>query len=187
MSGQINDGEKHIFLVKGTTYTDTILSRFAPTTALVDNCSMLYSGLGQQRYKVTINPPFANPNFVGKAKAIVQYTDGLPPKPRYLTYHITYVNSTIHTSPDFVTVPANDEVLVLPLQNDSSSGPGLKLNGIAHVQAGSRIHQDSVFFSLDDDANSGFVLYSVSDSQGATANGMIYFMKRVDSPDPTDT
>lgn len=188
MSGQINDGEKHIFLVKGTTYTDTILSRFAPTTALVDNCSMLYSGLGQQRYKVTINPPSANPNFVGKAKAIVQYTDGLPPKPRYLTYHITYVNSTIHTSPDFVTVPANDEVLVLPLQNDSSSGPGLKLNGIAHVQAGSaRIHQDSVFFSLDDDANSGFVLYSVSDSQGATANGMIYFIKRVDSPDQLDT
>ena len=52
MSGQINDGEKHIFLVKGTTYTDTIISRFSPTIALVDNCSMLYSGLGQQRYKV---------------------------------------------------------------------------------------------------------------------------------------
>jgi hypothetical protein len=188
MSGQINDGEKHIFLVKGTTYTDTILSRFAPTTALVDNCSMLYSGLGQQRYKVTINPPSANPNFVGKAKAIVQYTDGLPPKPRYLTYHITYVNSSISTSPDFVTLPGNDEVFVLPLQNDISSGPGLKLNGIAHVQSGSaRIHQDSVFFSLEEDANSGFVLYSVSDSEGATANGMIYFMKRDDSPDQLDT
>lgn len=189
LSGQINDGEKHIFLVKGTTYTDTILSRFSPTNALVDNCNMIANtSLGQQRYKVTINPPSANPNFVGKAKAIIQYTDGIPPKPRYLTYHITYVNSSILTSPDFVTVPANDEVVVLPLQNDMSSGPGLKLNGIAHVQSGSAtIHQDSVFFSLEEDANSGFVLYSVSDSQGATANGMIYFMKRDDSPEQLDT
>lgn len=189
LSGQINDGEKHIFLVKGTTYTDTILSRFSPTNALVDNCNMIANtSLGQQRYKVTINPPSANPNYVGKAKAIIQYTDGIPPKPRYLTYHITYVNSSIRTSPDFVTVPANDEVFVLPLQNDMSSGPGLKLNGIAHVQSGSAtIHQDSVFFSLEEDANSGFVLYSVSDSQGATANGMIYFMKRDDSPEQLDT
>ena len=189
LSGQINDGEKHIFLVKGTTYTDTILSRFSPTNALVDNCNMIANtSLGQQRYKVTINPPSANPNYVGKAKAIIQYTDGIPPKPRYLTYHITYVNSSIRTSPDFVTIPANDEVFVLPLQNDMSSGPGLKLNGIAHVQSGSAtIHQDSVFFSLEEDANSGFVLYSVSDSQGATANGMIYFMKRDDSPEQLDT
>ena len=112
LSAQINDSEKHIVLVKGETYTDTILSRFSPTTALVDNCSMLYSGLGQQRYKVTINPPSANPNFVGKAKAIVQYTDGLPPKPRYLTYHITYVHSVITTKPDFITVPENEEVFV---------------------------------------------------------------------------
>jgi Secretion system C-terminal sorting domain len=149
---------------------------------------LAYIGLGQQKYKVTINPPSANPNYVGKAKAIIQYTDGLPPKPRYLTYHITYVNSSIRTSPDFVTVPDNDEAFVLPLLNDVSSASGLKLNGIAHVQSGSAsLRKDSVFFSLEEDANSGFVLYGVSDSQGATANGMIYFIKRADSPDPMDT
>lgn len=96
MSGQINDGENIFFGKRYDLYRHYHKS-FSPTIALVDNCSMLYSGLGQQRYKVTINPPSANPNFVGKAKAIVQYTDGLPPKPRYLTYHITYVNSSIHT------------------------------------------------------------------------------------------
>ncbi len=189
MSGQINDGEKHIVLVKGTTYSDTIFSRFSPTTALVDNCSMLaYIGLGQQKYKVTINPPSSNPNYVGKAKAIIQYTDGLPPKPRYLTYHITYVNSSINTFPDFVTVLDNQEVFVLPLQNDNSSAPGLKLNGIAQVQSGSAsVHQDSVFFSLDESSDAGFVLYSVSDAMGATANGLIHFIRPTDNIDELDT
>jgi len=189
LSAQINSGEKNVVLVKGQTYVDTILSRFAPTTALVDNCTMLaYVSLGQQKYKVTINPPSSNTNYTGDAKVIIQYTDGLPPKPRYITYNITYVNSKIKTIPDFITVANSDEVVVLPLENDFSTAGRLTLKGISQVQSGTATHQnDSIFYSMDEELNSGFVLYSVSDSLQATSTGLVYFVRKLDDFVQSDT
>ncbi len=188
LTAQINDSEKYISIVQGSVYTDTIFSRFQPS-ALTDNCYMDDAiSLGQQKYKITIKPPLLNPNYLGTASLTLQYTDGFPPKPRYIKYHIQFVKSKISTRPDFVTVTDNAPVVILPLTNDFTTSSDLRISGISQVQGGNAVlHQDSVIFNMDEETNISFLLYSVADSLNATASGMIYLLKQEEEIAVSDT
>jgi hypothetical protein len=177
---QVNNAQKHIVVIAGQNYTDSILSRFQPSLSLVEKCVLKNITLsGSQNYTFTISPDPSNPNFIGNAKAIIQYTDGLPVKPRYITYYITYVASTITTKPDFVTFDSESEIEIKPLLNDVSSATGLVINGLGHIQGGSASSdQYSVYFKPESDVENAFILYSVKNSAGSTANGMVYLMKK---------
>jgi hypothetical protein len=183
---QINDGERHFVLVKGQTLVDTIGSNFS-VTILTQNCSAQpVQNLAGKNKKVIINPPQSNPNYVGKAKAWAQYTDGF--KPRYITWHITYVNSKINTQEDFVGYSNDTPITVLPLSNDISSHSGLQLTGIAQTTGGtSSFTGDSITFTPSTNADMGFILYSVKNDEGATANGKISFYKLQSNYSLTDT
>lgn len=170
---QINDAERHFILVKGQTLVDTIESNFPInlSNGLTENCSFQPAqNVGGKKRKVTINP--INNNFVGNAKAWTQYTDGN--KPRYIIWHITYVNSKITTTEDFVPYLDNNPVQILPLINDLSSHTGLQINGIAQTTGGtSSFSGDSITFVPDANSSQGIIIYSVRNDEGATANGKI--------------
>ena len=186
--GQINDAEKHIVIVSGQQFNDQITSRFQPSISLVENCIVNIQSSGNQTYKVTISPKQGNASYVGKAKAIIQYTDGLPPKPRYITFNITFVSSKITVEPDFVTLLSSSEIQTNPLQNDNTTGTGLKLSGIGQVQSGTaKLAGNNIIFTPKPGEEPAFVLYSVKDDQGSTSNGVIYFVREQPSFYALDT
>ncbi len=184
---QINDGERHFVLIKGQTLIDTIDSNFPIGAAIAENCVFQPAqNIGAKKRKVTITPPQSNPNYVGKAKASVQYTDGF--KPRYITWNITYIDSKITTQDDYISFIDNNIVYTTPLANDVSSHTGLHISGIAQTIGGtSSFNSDSIFFTPDADSDFGFVLYSVKNGQGATANGKISFIRLQDNYTQIDT
>lgn len=186
--GQINDAEKYIVIVSGKDFTDQISSRFQPSISLVENCVVNIQSAGNQSYKLTISPKQGNSTYLGKAKAIIQYTDGLPPKPRYITFNITFSTSKITVEPDFITVSPNTETQVSPLINDNTTGTGLKLSGIGQVQSGTATPVgNSILFTPQSGEETAYVLYSVKDDQGSTSNGMIYFLSEKSSYPALDT
>jgi hypothetical protein len=185
---QINDAEKNVVIVSGLEHIDQISSRFQPSISLVENCFVNITSTGNQTYKVTISPKQSNTNYAGSAKAIIQYTDGLPPKPRYISYNVSFVASKITTQPDFVTLTSDNEVKVSPLQNDNTTSSGLKLNGIGVAQGGeARISNNDVFYTPNAGPDNGYVLYGVKDNKGSSSNGMIYFVKEKKSFSAIDT
>ena len=192
MSAQLNDAEKYLTLVKGQVYTDTINSLFpvSNVTPLVQNVTVQTSAIPgmPKKYKVTITP---NPvNLVGYGKASIQYTEGTASqaKVRWMTYHLAYVESKITTAEDVVSFDTGQEAGVNPLLNDNSTTSGLTLTGLAKIQGGTAIiNQDSVIFTPDELTDHGYVLYSVKDSLGSTASGMIHFVRNQDVIAAQDT
>lgn len=174
---QINDGERHFVLVKGQTLIDTVDSNFPVSSLFVENCSFQpVQSIGGKKSKVTISPPQSNPNFVGKAKAWTQYTDGM--KPRYITWHITYVDSKISTQEDIIGFYNNEPIQVLPLSNDVSSHTGLHISGIAQTTGGTSSYVgDTITFTPDTNVDHGFIIYSVKNDEGGTTNGKISFYR----------
>ena len=186
---QINPADIHVSIIQGQSYSDTISSRFLPTAALVKNCRIGgFTSLGSQKYKMTILPPASNPGYLGEAMLVVQYTDGFPPKPRYITYHINFVGSKITAKEDFVVVDANNQANIQPLANDFTTSSLLSLSGIGQVQGGTATFiEDEIHFELADDAERGYIIYSLTDSLGATANGVVHILKQQTSVAQTDT
>ncbi|KXK38349.1 MAG: cellulosome anchoring protein cohesin subunit [Bacteroidetes bacterium OLB9] len=189
LMAQVNDGEKHIVLVKGQAYIDTIQSNFPITavSALVENCYVSsIENIGNKSRKITIHPPQSNPDYTGNARVTVQYTDGY--KPRYITWFITYVDSKIRVMDDFIAYSSNDTIVVNPLVNDSSTIGGLIITGLGFVSGGTATYSDQqVVFTPDADADAGYVVYGVKDSLNATSSGMIRFTRQDSVIVSTDT
>lgn len=178
---QINDANKHFEVISGQEFVDIIESKFHPQAVMskVENCVLNISSEGNQKFKVTISPTQGSNNFVGRAKAVIQYFDGFPPKPRYITYYIFFVGSKITTNADFLEYTSNNEIEINPTSNDVSSSEGLNLSGIGLVQGGTvRTSGNQVFFTPDPYVDNGYVLYSVKDDKGTSANGVIYLMRK---------
>lgn len=183
--GQLNDGEKFKVLLKGETYLDTIYSRFpiSNVTALVENCTFVSTSLGNQKYKITITPLDNN---VVSAKTSVQYITSN--QPRWITWNLKYLESKITTKDDFVFYDDTETVTISPLNNDFTTASGLKLVGLGKVEGGNAIIADEdVQFTPDTDSDNGYIIYAVRDSLGATANGIIYYIKNPVSIATTDT
>ncbi len=180
INAQINDGEKFVYLLKGQVYEDTIKSNFqiVGISPLIENCYISkISNLGNKTYRIVINPPQSNPEYIGPAKVSVQYTDGF--KPRYMTWNITYSASKIITNDDYIAFNTNDEIIVTPLLNDTYSGNTLELTGIGIAKGGkAAFSNDSIFFKPDEDAQSGTIIYGVRDEFGTVANGTIRFIRQ---------
>ena len=187
LSAQINDGIKYISILKGQTYVDTIESNNPLAPIIVENCFASSTGIaGVKKWEVTIAPSQSNPNFIGKAKAYTQYTDGY--KPRYITWEINYVESKISTKEDFVFFNSIDTLDVLPLLNDITSAGNLTLVGLGNVQGGSAwFSNNQISFVPDAEEERAFIQYAVRDSFGTTANGLIHFIKDGVNFDATDT
>jgi hypothetical protein len=188
-SGQINDADKHFVVLAGQEKTDFISARYEPTAvqSLVENCFVKVTP-GSSPYKITISPKQGSHNFVGKAKAVFQYIDGFPPKPRYITYHIDFVPSVITTSPDFVNFNSNEEILIDPLVNDNTTSAELNVGGISLVQSGTaRVSENKIYFTPSEGEDNAFVLYSVKDDKGTTANGVVYLMRQQSVAELNDT
>lgn len=180
INAQINDGEKFVYLLQGQVYEDTIKSNFpiVGITPLIENCYISkIANLGNKNYRIVVNPPQSNPDYVGPAKVSVQYTDGF--KPRYVTWHITYLASKISTTDDFVAFSTNDEIAIDPLANDVFSGSSLEISGLGVVKGGTAsFTKDSIYFTPDADADLGYVIYGVKDDLGAVANGTIRYIRQ---------
>lgn len=182
INAQINDGERFVYLLKGQVYEDTIKSNFqiVSISPLTENCYISkISNIGNKNFRIVINPLQSNPDYVGPAKVAVQYTDGY--KPRYITWNITYLESKITTTDDFVSFNNDDIIGMNPLLNDSHSGSSLEITGLGIVRGGvATFTQDSVFFTPEPDAQEGFIIYGVKDDLGAVANGTIRFIRQSD-------
>ncbi len=180
INAQINDGEKFVYLLKGQIYEDTIKSNFqiVGITPLIENCYISkISNLGNKQFRIVINPPQGNPDYIGPAKVSVQYTDGF--KPRYMTWYITYSASKIKTSDDFIAFSSNDQIIVKPLLNDTHTGNTIELTGLGVVRGGVATYsKDSIFFTPDTDALHGTVIYGVKDELGTVANGTVRFIRQ---------
>ncbi|MFZ1751311.1 MAG: dockerin type I domain-containing protein, partial [Saprospiraceae bacterium] len=189
LSAQVNDAEKHIVVVSGQSYLDTIGSQFEPAAAIVTNSRVTPSLVGPKKYSILIQPPLSNPGFVGKAKATIQYTDGFPPKPRYIVYNITYVSSKLECKDDFVEFVSGQSVTCTPLLNDHTTAQSIFLVGIAGAQGGSAtvVNGNSISFVPHSDTPKGYVVYAAKDNLGAISNGTITFIKKEDSFAASDT
>lgn len=187
--GQINNGEKYIVLTKGETYIDTIKSNFpiVSIVPLAENCYISeIKSLGNKSYKLTIKPLQSNPNYVGNAKVSIQYTDSF--KPRYITWNIKYVNSKISTKDDYIAFYDNSEIAVKPLENDITSSTELTITGLAMVSGGvAEFEGDEVYFIPESDADEGYVVYGVKDDAGASASGIIKFIRQSETFVQSDT
>jgi len=176
LSAQINDGEKFISILKGQQFIDTIEGNFPLPSIIVQNCSALSTNIGGKKRKITISPPQSNPNYLGPAKAYVQYVDGN--KPRWITWNLNFVDSKISTKDDFVFFNNTDPIVIQPLTNDISTSSNLTIVGLSNIQGGiATTANNSVTFVPDTDSEKGYALYSVKDSLGAIANGVIHFTK----------
>lgn len=186
---QVNPADIYVSILKAGSFSDTINSRFQPTAALVKNCRV--SGivsLGSQKYKINILPPASNLQYTGEAMVVLQYTDGFPPKPRYITYHINFIASRITSVEDFVLADANNEATILPLSNDYTTSSQLVLAGISQVQGGTAVQSgNAVNFQLAENSDRGYIIYSLTDSLKATANGMSYVLKQLENFEQVDT
>jgi hypothetical protein len=182
---QINESEKFKVLLKGEVLIDTISSRFpiSGIAALVENCTFVSAPLGNQKYKVTITP---NPITATHAKVSVQYTDGF--KPRWITWNISYQDSKVSTKDDFIFYADSAPISVFPLSNDITTSTNLKLVGLSTVEGGNALmSNEEIIFTPSDNAENGYILYSVKDSLGATANGLIHFIKEENGFSGSDT
>lgn len=186
LTGQINDGIKFISILQGQSFVDTINSTYNLGTLFVENCAYNIINLPGGKRKITIYPPQSNPNYLGKAKAWTQYTDGN--KPRYITWEINFVPSIIQTAEDYVVLSNTDTIDILPLANDFSSAGNLTLVGLGNVEGGQAFFNgDEVSFTIDPDATKGFVQYSVKDGVGSIANGMIHIIRETTTIIANDT
>jgi hypothetical protein len=189
INAQINDGEKFIYLQKGQVYEDTIKSNFqiVGISPLIENCYISnISNLGNKNYRIVINPLQSDPDYVGPAKVSVQYTDGF--KPRYVTWYITYLDSKIKTTDDFVSYTSAETIGLQPLLNDIHTAGGLEITGLGIVKGGTATFtKDSVFFTPNADAVSGLVIYGVKDSLGNVSNGTIRYVKMLNSIPTVDS
>lgn len=186
---QLNPADVFKTVVKGQSFSDTISSRFQPSASLVKNCHFPgFVSLGSQKYRFTVLPPQSNPNYTGDAMVVIQYTDGTPPKPRYITYHVNFVNSRIVTKEDFVIADADNQATVHPLDNDFTTSGGLTLVGLAQVQGGTSVQSgNDIQFELEDGSDHGYVIYSVTDSLNAIANGVVHVLKSQTVSPQSDT
>lgn len=179
-------GVKNIVIPRGQTYTDTIEAQFPLPNFFVTHCQVSTRNIGGRLREVTISSAQSNPNYVGPARAFAQYVDNL--RPYYIEYKITFSPSVITTSDDFVTFSGSDPVVVRPVANDVSTASGLSLRGLAFVQGGqATMEADSITFTPNDDANEGYVLYSVQDDEGTSMNGTIYFIRSASDFPSSDT
>ena len=178
---QINKGEVLVTLTRGQIFKDTILSRFAPTSAGVTpsiNCNVQnILSLGNQQYSFEIHPN--DLDYIGLASVAFQYTDGFPPKVRFTNYKITYVNSIVRAKPDFVVRNNTSTLSILPLSNDFSSDGEITLVDVVYAGNGSfSIAGDTVFYNnavLEDD----FLVYAISNQSGEKASGTVFIKANV--------
>ncbi len=180
-----NQPDKYISILRGRTHVDTMFSFFQPIYQ-TENCQVILTSLGNRKYRVTIQAPSSNPNYVGNAKLVFQYTSAPPIKPYYLVYHINFVPSVVATKDNFISYFNESPLTVSPLNNDTSTDSTLYLRGLAKVEGGvAAMAGNDVSFTPAPNVNYGKVLYSVVDSMGVSGAAMIHFI-RTEATFPTN-
>ncbi len=177
----MNLPQKYFKLVAGETFTDNIFSSVTPTVLVtVEGLEVPPPvHIGENRYEITVSPISGSESpFSGKAVIPFQYL--FNNKPYFITYHLDYGSSVITCKDDYKSYGSVDPLIVEPLSNDSSTYSGLKIAGIGNVSGGQASFTDStVSFIPDAAVRKGFVLYSVKDDAGTTANALIHFIREI--------
>ncbi|MBK9735011.1 MAG: hypothetical protein IPO92_08605 [Saprospiraceae bacterium] len=170
LAAQSIDADVYVKLLPTSTFYDTIYSQYAPNIVSTDiNFSAEWAKIADKTYKITI--VLTTTTYIGKGKVIIQYTEGLPPKPKYISYHLNSIVSKISAMPDFITVFGSNSVAIYPLSNDNSTTTGLTLDGIGQIQYGNATAAgDSITYTPNGEELLDYIVYSVTDSLGSKAS-----------------
>ncbi|MBK9150028.1 MAG: T9SS type A sorting domain-containing protein [Saprospiraceae bacterium] len=177
---QSENAFRNFRILINSTITDTVSSYFPPTY-IPQNCTVTQPvSLGGGKYQLTISP---NVGFTGIATVLLQYTEFKPPfsiQPRFQQYAIEVVPSIVKANYDYLTFSDNDPIIITPLSNDTGTDGTVMLTGIAQVQAGTAIlSNDTIFYTPSENVNQDYIVYAVSDTTGATDQGIIYLTRQL--------